>query len=177
MVNLDWNQERCPGYNRTSWMNKSENPVSFSILLIKATRRKALIDQDCRFTQWTWVWASSRSWRWTGKPGVLQSMGSQRVRPDWVTELSIYSSLRNIFSLITCTSCGSLLHCYCLVTKSCPALCSSMDCGPPGSSVTRISQARILEWVAICFSRGSFSSQPFLLTHPPQSSLFLLTKI
>ena len=38
-------------------------------------------------TQWTWVWASSRSWWWTGKPGVLQSMGSQRVRHDWVTEL------------------------------------------------------------------------------------------
>ena len=29
-------------------------------------------------TQWTWVWVSSRSWWWTGKPGVLQSMGSQR---------------------------------------------------------------------------------------------------
>ena len=28
-------------------------------------------------TQWTWVWASSRNWKWTGKPGVLQSMGSQ----------------------------------------------------------------------------------------------------
>ena len=29
-------------------------------------------------TQWAWVWASSRSWWWTGRPGVLQSMGSQR---------------------------------------------------------------------------------------------------
>ena len=38
-------------------------------------------------TRWTWVWASSRSWWWTGKPGVLQSMGSQRVGHDWVTEL------------------------------------------------------------------------------------------
>ena len=37
-------------------------------------------------TWWAWVWASSRSWWWTGKPGVLQSMGSQRVRQDWVTE-------------------------------------------------------------------------------------------
>ena len=38
-------------------------------------------------TQCTWVWANSgRSWR-TGKPGVLQSMGSQRVRHNWVTEL------------------------------------------------------------------------------------------
>ena len=39
-------------------------------------------------TRWTWVWASSRSWWWTGKPGVLQSMGSQRVRHNWATELN-----------------------------------------------------------------------------------------
>ena len=39
-------------------------------------------------TQWTWVWASSRSWWWTEKPGVLQSVESQRVRYDWVTELN-----------------------------------------------------------------------------------------
>ena len=38
---------------------------------------------------WTWVWARSGSWGWTGKPGVLQSMGLQRVRHDWVTELNI----------------------------------------------------------------------------------------
>ena len=39
-------------------------------------------------TQWTWVWASSRSWWQTGKHGVLQSMGSQRVGHNWVTELT-----------------------------------------------------------------------------------------
>ena len=39
-------------------------------------------------TQWTWFWVSFRSWWQTGKPGVLQSMGSQRVRHDWVTELN-----------------------------------------------------------------------------------------
>ena len=37
-------------------------------------------------TQWTWVWASSGSWWWTAKPGVLQSMGPQRVGHDWATE-------------------------------------------------------------------------------------------
>ena len=37
---------------------------------------------------WTWVWARSRSWWWTGRPGVLQSMGLQRVRYDWTTELN-----------------------------------------------------------------------------------------
>ena len=39
-------------------------------------------------TQWTWIWVGSRSWWWTGKPGILQSMGSQRVRHDWATELN-----------------------------------------------------------------------------------------
>ena len=39
-------------------------------------------------TQWTWVWVSSGSWWWTGKPGVLQFMGSQRVGHNWVTELT-----------------------------------------------------------------------------------------
>ena len=37
---------------------------------------------------WTWVWVNSRSWWWTGRPGVLPFMGSQRVRHDWVTELN-----------------------------------------------------------------------------------------
>ena len=39
-------------------------------------------------TQWTWVWASSGSWWWTGKPGMLHSMGLQRVRHNWATELN-----------------------------------------------------------------------------------------
>ena len=37
-------------------------------------------------TQWMWVWVNSRSWWWTGRPDLLQSMGFQRVRNDWVTE-------------------------------------------------------------------------------------------
>ena len=39
-------------------------------------------------TRWTWVWVNSGSWWGTGRPVVLQSMGSQRVRHDWVTELN-----------------------------------------------------------------------------------------
>ena len=38
-------------------------------------------------TRWTWLWVCSRSWWWTGKPGLLQSMRSQRVRHNSVTEL------------------------------------------------------------------------------------------
>ena len=40
-------------------------------------------------TRWTWFWASSGNWWWTGKPGVLQSMGLQSVTHDWVAELKI----------------------------------------------------------------------------------------
>ena len=39
-------------------------------------------------TQWTWVWVNSGSWWWTGRPGVLQSLGLQRAWHDWVTELN-----------------------------------------------------------------------------------------
>ena len=38
-------------------------------------------------TRWMWVWVNSRSWWWTGRPGVLRFMGSQRVGHDWVTDL------------------------------------------------------------------------------------------
>ena len=52
--------------------------------------------------QWTWVWASSRNLWWTGKPGLLQSMGSQRVRHGWVTELKRYSySFQILETLVT----------------------------------------------------------------------------
>ena len=39
-------------------------------------------------TRWTWVWVNSRSWWWTGRPGMLRFMGSQRVGQDWATELN-----------------------------------------------------------------------------------------
>ena len=40
------------------------------------------------WVQWTWVWVCFRNWWWTGRPGVLQFMGSPRVRPNWATELN-----------------------------------------------------------------------------------------
>ena len=44
-------------------------------------------------TQWTWIWVSSVSWWWTERPGMLQSMGSQRVGHDWATELNWTAAL------------------------------------------------------------------------------------
>ena len=58
-----------------------------------------------------------------------------------------------------------------LVAQSCPAVCDSMNCNPPGSSVHGILQARILEWVAIPFSRGSFRPRDW--THITRIATFL----
>ena len=65
------------------------------------------------------------------------------------------SKMDSVYSLDS-----SVLHSSkgCLVTESCLTLCNLMDCSPPGSSVRGLLQARILEWVAMPFSRGS--SQP-----------------
>ena len=69
-------------------------------------------------TQWTWIWINSRSWWWTGRPGMVRFWGLQRVGHDWATELN-----------------WTITH--------------------QASSVPGISQATILEWVAISFSRAS----------------------
>ena len=58
---------------------------------IEGRRRRGRQRMRCWMTsptQGTWVWASPGNWWWTGKPGVLQSMGLQRVRQDWATELN-----------------------------------------------------------------------------------------
>ena len=58
---------------------------------IEGRRRRGQQRMRCwmaSLTQWTWVFVDSRSWWWTGRPGVLRFMGSQRVGHDWVTELN-----------------------------------------------------------------------------------------
>ena len=45
-------------------------------------------------TQWTWVWVNSGSWWWTGKPGLMQFMGLQRIGHNWETELNWTDSLK-----------------------------------------------------------------------------------
>ena len=54
---------------------------------------------------------------------------------------------------------GNSCCCGCLVSKSCQTLCNPVDCSPPGSSVRGILQTRMLEWVAILFSRASSRSR------------------
>ena len=50
--------------------------------------RQRMNQLDASLTQWMWVWVNSRSWWWTGRPGMLRFMGLQRVGHDWATELN-----------------------------------------------------------------------------------------
>ena len=65
----------------------------------------------------------------------------------------------------------------CLVAQLCPTLCDSMDCSPPGSSVHEIFQIRILEWVAISYSRGpsQLRIKPASLASPALAGGFFTT--
>ena len=65
--------------------------------------------------------------------------------------------------IISCLVSHLHMWCCCLVAKSCPTLCTPMDCSPPGSTVHGILQARLPEWVVISSSRAS--SQPRDQTH------------
>ena len=85
----DWNakvgSQEMPWYNRHIW------PWSTEWSRAKANR---VLPRECTghsknplpTTQWSWIWANSRRWWRTVKPGMLQPMGSQRVKQDWVTE-------------------------------------------------------------------------------------------
>ena len=73
-------------------------------------------------TQWTWVWVDSRNWWWTGRPGMLQFMGSQRVGHDWVTELNWIADEKNVcfidaFQSINAERNKELSH-HCLATPT-----------------------------------------------------------
>ena len=62
-----------------------------TLMLVKIDGRRRRDNRDgwmASPTRWRWVLTSSKSWWWTGKLGVLQSMGSQRGGHDWVTELN-----------------------------------------------------------------------------------------
>ena len=87
--------------------------------------------------------------------------------------VKIVSSLSLLFLVSSIRKPSGLPKCEVIITKSfhvcakspqtCPTLCDPMDCGPPGSSVHGILQAKMLEWVAISSYRGS--SQPRDQTH------------
>ena len=134
------------------------------------------------------IHSSTLAWKipWTEEPDRLQSMGSQRVGHDWATELNWTEQLnRTELSTKTENKCRYILLVFyshihikiiifllffCMLPQSLCRMekekwshsvvsdCDPMDCSLSGSSIHGIFQARVLEWIAISFSRGS--SQP-----------------
>ena len=89
-------------------------------------------------TRWTWVWVNLGSWCWTGKPGVLQSTGSQRVRHDWVTELNcVYYNTQKMLHifvlLVLLTAWGWEFH-FLLLIGNPHWRQGSLPCGSPWGS-------------------------------------------
>ena len=82
---------------------------------------------------WTWVWVNSGSWWWTGRPGMLQSMGSQRVRHNWVTELYRTETAKWLLPAAAAAAAAKSL-------QSCLTLCNPIYGSPPGSPIPGILQ-------------------------------------
>ena len=104
------------------------------------------------WTQWTWVWVNSGSWWWTGRPGVLRFMESQRVGHDWATELKLlcYWFSLEYFLILTRLIGENLIAAliaflwllvrfssvqFSSVTQSCLTLCDPMNRSTPGLPV------------------------------------------
>ena len=68
------------------WIENSRSAHSEGLMLRRGRQRMRWLDGTINSVEW--VWANSGRWWRTGKPGVLQSMGSQRIRHDWATELN-----------------------------------------------------------------------------------------
>ena len=89
---------------------------------------------------------------------ICPSKCAKHICPPHPTPSLLNQTVLRFFCVCVCVI-STWCVCVCvLVAQSCPTLCDPVDCNLPGSSVHEIFQARILEWVAISFSKGS--SQP-----------------
>ena len=93
-------------------------------------------------TQWTWVWVNSGHWWWTGRPGMLQSVGSQRVGHDWVTELNwTYNRSSRCFGYLSFYPGAKLSDTVYWIARSLPNKWNSLNIhdlkGPPFYTETK----------------------------------------
>ena len=115
-------------------------------------------------TEWDMLWTSYRFSDIMGFPLLIGNLDSESrasksaiAIPRWSPDYGClgYTALTPIQQYLKMW----LLGCNYVHVQSCPTFCNPMHCSPPDSSVHGISQARILEWVAIPFSRGSSPSR------------------
>ena len=133
-------------------------------------------------TRWTWAWVNSGSWWWTGRPGVLRIMGSQRVGHDWATDLISSDAILLFIALDLASIISHIhnwvlfllwLHPFILSGVISPLISSSiLHTYRPGEflfqypiilpfhTVYGVLKARILKWFAIPFFSGPHSIRP-----------------
>ena len=114
------------GYNKISWTgwHKQQQFILSHFCMIKGQGQGCcllLVDGHphnrgangwmASLTQWTWVWTKSGRWWRTGKPGMLQSVGSQTVWHDWVTEKQQPSCIFHTLVFPLCTSIPGISLC------------------------------------------------------------------
>ena len=156
-----------PGH---SWRAESKSQNQESHLEIN-NRRTQLCTR-----RWWWISAisSTNPWNslWLASPATVLHSGSFSIWNAPLASQPLWNDIRAWLPLLqphlpSVRGCKTLPHLWAfvhamkvkvLVIQLCLTCCDPMDCSPPGSSVHGILQARILEWVAISFSRGS--SQP-----------------
>ena len=104
VLNIHW-KDWCWSWSSNTWppdvLTHLKRPRCWERLKAGGERDNRGWDgRMASLTRWTWVWAGSGSWWWTGKPGLLQSMGLQRVRHNWATELT--EDTRKIRHILIC---------------------------------------------------------------------------
>ena len=105
-------------------------------------------------TRWTWVWVDSRSWWWTGRPGVLQFMGLQRVGQDWAIEVNwIWFLASHICSVPSCPLGNYFRQLHSPTAPTSPKTYSPEQCGLLDHSFSdQLSIMAFLSSIQRCYS-------------------------
>ena len=134
-------------WNRVPGNPVVKNPPSVQEMWVLCLGREDLLEKGMATHSSILVWEIP----WTERPGGLQSMGSQILNLGTKPPPMSWNN-----SSLTPSRPGKWCYCQCVfVAQLCWTFCAPMGCNPLGSSVHRILQARIWEWLAIPFSRGS----------------------
>ena len=109
VLGVDW-MEWCWGWNSSTLATSSEELTHWKRLCCweglgagGEGDNRGWDGWMASLTRWAWVWVNSGSWWWTGRPGVLRFIGSQRVGHDWATELTDWLLVRSEYSQMGCS--------------------------------------------------------------------------